>query len=50
LLVDPTYMDIVYVVAIILIFKLLGVFENREKEIILNFTPSMLRKVVSVFL
>ena len=48
--VDPTYMDIVYVIIIILIFKLLGVFENREKEIILNFTPSLLRRVVSVFL
>jgi len=48
--IDPTYMDIVYVVAIILIFKLLGVFENKEKEIILNFTPSLLRKVIRIFL
>jgi len=48
--VDPTYMDIVYVVAIILIFKLLGVFENKEKEIILNFTPSILRRAIRIFL
>jgi len=50
LLVDPTYMDIVYVVVIILIFKLLGVFENKEKEIIFNFTPSILRKAIKIFL
>ena len=48
--VDPTYMDIVYIIVIILIFKLLGVFENKEKEIILNFTPSILRKVIRIFL
>jgi len=48
--VDSTYMDIVYVIAIILIFKLLGLFENKEKEIVLNFTPSTLRKVIRVFL
>jgi len=48
--VDPTYMDIVYVILIILIFKLLGVFENKEKEIILNFTPSILRRIIKIFL
>jgi len=50
LLVDPTYMDIVYVILIIMVFKLLRVFENKEKEIILNFTPSMLRRIVRIFL
>jgi len=50
LLVDPTYMDIVYVVAIILVFKLPGVFENREKDIILNFAPSMLRRIIGILL
>jgi len=50
LFVDPTYLDVVYVVIIFVIFKLLGVFEKREKEIILGFTPSSLRKVVSIFL
>lgn len=50
LLVDPTYMDMVYVVAIILIFKLLGMFENKEKEIILNFTPSILKRIFKIFL
>ena len=50
LFVDPTYLDVVYVAIILAIFKLLGVFEKREKEVILGFTPSLLRKVVSIFL
>ena len=50
LFVDPTYLDIVYVAIILAIFKVLGMFEKREKEIILSFTPSSLRKVVSIFL
>jgi len=50
LFVDPTYLDIIYVAIIIAVFKFLGVFEKREKEIILGFTPSSLRKVVSIFL
>ena len=48
--VDPTYMDIVYVIVIILVFKILGMFENKEKEIVLNFTPSILRRIVRIFL
>jgi len=50
LFVDPTYLDIVYVIITLAIFKLLGIFDKREKEIILGFTPSPLRKVISMFI
>jgi len=50
LFVDPTYLDIIYVIIILAIFKLLGMFENKEKEIVLNFTPFILRKVIRIFL
>ena len=50
LFIDPTYLDVVYVVIILATFKLLGIFEKREKEIILGFTPSSLRKIVDIFL
>ncbi|AWR98171.1 oligosaccharide flippase family protein [Acidianus sulfidivorans JP7] len=50
LFIDPPFLDFILLIMFVLFFKLGRVFSQEEKKIIVNFSPSLLKKIINFLL